>query len=68
MTEKLTFKNEYGRDITVRAERTIVVGGRRPGPRIRITIAGPDSLDTNEVTVREAKVMAALIGRLLNKS
>jgi hypothetical protein len=67
MTERLRFKNEYGRDITVAAERTIAAGGTRPGPRVRITIAGPDSQDTNEVTPREAKVMAALITRLLSK-
>lgn len=67
MTERLNFKNEYGRDITVIAERTIAAGGMRPGPRVRITIAGPDSRDTNEVTIREAQVMAALIQRLLSK-
>ena len=67
MAEQFKFKNEYGRNITVRAERTIAAGGVRPGPRIRITIAGPDSRDTNEVTPREARVMTAVINKLLSK-
>lgn len=65
--QKLKFKNEYGRDIEVRVERVIERGGLRPGHRIKISIAGPDSTDTNIITPREARVVAALIERELQQ-